>query len=214
MTDEQAPSPVDPRRHWEDVYARKAVDQVSWYRAHLETSLRFVDQAQLSPDAAIIDVGAGASTFVDDLLGRGFKAPTVLDLSSRALELAKARLGERAAGVRWLVGDITTVELPAAAYDFWHDRAVFHFLTDPAHRAAYVEQVRHALKPGGRVVVGAFSPEGPKQCSGLEVAQYSEGGLHAVFGPGFERLGCVRETHQTPTGSAQEFLYCECRLRP
>lgn len=202
------------QRHWEDVYSRKAADQVSWFQPHLERSLQFVDQAKLTADAAIIDVGGGASTFVDDLLARGFSAVTVVDLSARALEIARARLGDRGASVQWVVGDITTLELPEHRYDFWHDRAVFHFLTDPLQRARYVELVRKSLKPGGRIVVATFSPDGPTRCSGLDVTQYSEGAIHAVFGADFAPLGCVRETHHTPSGSSQEFLYCECRLRP
>jgi len=202
------------QRHWEEVYSRKAESQVSWFRPHLERSLEFVDHAGLSQDAAIIDVGAGASTLVDDLLARGFTKLTMVDLSSRALEIAKARLEDRGDSVRWLVGDVTTLELPEHAYDFWHDRAVFHFLTDPAQRARYVELVRKSLKPGGRIVVATFSDDGPSRCSGLDVAQYSEGSIHAVFGADFAPLGCVRETHHTPSGSTQEFLYCECRLLP
>lgn len=202
---------MDPR-HWESVYQRKAVDEVSWYRPHLDQSLRFIDEAKLPADAAIIDVGAGASTLVDDLLDRGFRDVTALDLSSRALEVARARLQERAAQVKWIVGDVTSIGLPELAYDLWHDRAVFHFLTDPDDRRRYVAQVRRSLRPGGRVLVATFSHEGPTSCSGLDVSRYDEGELHAVFGPDFEPLACVRETHVTPGGKPQAFLYCECRL--
>jgi SAM-dependent methyltransferase len=147
--------------HWESIYERKQVHQVSWFRPHLDQSLASVDELQLPKDARLIDVGAGASTFVDDLLDRGFTSLTVADLSSKALEASKRRLGARAAQVDWRVGDVTTLALPAHAYDFWHDRAVFHFLRDPADRARYVAQVERALKPGGHVLIATFGPRAP-----------------------------------------------------
>jgi SAM-dependent methyltransferase len=202
------------REHWEGVYQRKGPNEVSWYRPHLEVSLRFIDQAALGDGAAIIDVGGGASTLVDDLLARGHRDVTVLDLSARAIEAVKARLGDRAAGVHWLVGDVTRVELPAAAYDLWHDRAVFHFLGDDADRARYVAAVKRALKPGGHLVIGTFGPEGPTRCSGLEVMRYSAGELQAQLGESFELLGSVTELHATPSGARQQFVYCHCRYSP
>ncbi|MBL8918415.1 MAG: class I SAM-dependent methyltransferase [Myxococcaceae bacterium] len=199
--------------HWESVYQRKPTTGVSWYRPHLDQSLRFIEDARLPAQGAIIDVGAGASTLVDDLLGRGYRDLTVLDLSPRALEVTRARLGDRGRQVKWVVGDVTSVGLPHQAYDFWHDRAVFHFLTDGEQRRRYVEQVRRCLRPGGRVLIATFSHEGPTSCSGLAVARYDEHELHAVFGPDFEPLSCATEQHLTPSGKAQAFLYCECRLR-
>lgn len=199
--------------HWDEVYTRKASTEVSWFRPHLEQSLKLIDEAGLTPEAAIIDVGAGASTLVDDLLDRGYRRLSMLDLSERALDVSMTRLGERAALVHWLVGDVTELPLPEASFDLWHDRAVFHFLTDPVVRSRYVEAVRRALKPGGRVIIATFSPEGPTSCSGLEVARYDEGELHAVFGDDFVPLRCVPELHHTPSGKPQAFLYCECRLR-
>lgn len=201
------------RRHWDGVYERKATTEVSWYRPHLDQSLRFIDEARLPADAAIIDVGAGASTLVDDLLARGFRDLTALDLSARALEVAQARLGSCARDLKWVVGDITSVTLPERMWDFWHDRAVFHFLTTAEARSRYVAQVRRSLKPGGRVLIATFSHEGPTSCSGLEVCQYDEHELHAVFGPDFEPVACVPDLHFTPGGRPQAFLYCECRLR-
>ncbi|MER2559883.1 MAG: class I SAM-dependent methyltransferase [Myxococcaceae bacterium] len=200
-------------QHWDEVYTRKASDEVSWYRPHLDQSLKLIDEAGLSPEAAIIDVGAGASTLVDDLLDRGYRRLSMLDLSERALDVAMTRLGQRSGAVQWLVGDVTTLPLPEATFDLWHDRAVFHFLTDPLLRARYVEVVRRALKPGGRVIVATFSHEGPTTCSGLEVARYEEGEVHAVFGDDFAPLRCLPELHHTPSGKPQAFLYCECRLR-
>ena len=197
--------------HWETVYTQKAAENVSWYQPHLEVSLDFIAKAGLASGDAIIDVGGGASTLVDDLLARGFTNLTVLDLSAKALETAQARLGERAALVRWLVGDVRTVALPQQGFAFWHDRAVFHFLRDQADRRAYVAQVRRALQPGGHVVVATFGPQGPEKCSGLEVARYDGDGLHAEFGAPFEKLSSCTEVHDTPWGSEQQFVYCFCR---
>jgi SAM-dependent methyltransferase len=199
--------------HWEAIYGAKAPHDVSWYRPHLDRSLKFIDQAGLSPDAEIIDVGAGASTLADDLLERGYRKVTVLDLSEAAIAHARSRLGNRADRVTWIVGDITRVELPEHRYDFWHDRAVFHFLVDADARGRYVAKVRHALKPGGHVVVATFGPEGPERCSGLPVSRYSPEGIHDQFGDQFIKIGSEAELHHTPWGSEQEFVYCYCRLQ-
>lgn len=199
--------------HWDDIYGRKGADAVSWYRPHLERSLEFITATGLPSDAALIDVGAGASTLVDDLLTRGFSNLTVLDLSEAAIETAKKRLGPRADSVRWSVGDITKVELPEAAYDFWHDRAVFHFLREPAARRRYVDAVRRALKPGGHVLVATFGPQGPERCSGLDVVRYDADGLHGEFGGEFRKVSNATELHTTPWGSEQQFVYCYCRWK-
>lgn len=199
--------------HWEGVYGRKKTDEVSWFRPHLEQSLDYVARARLSLDAAIIDVGAGASTLVDDLIAQGFSNLTAVDLSATAMDIARKRLGDRGALVNWLVGDITQLELPAHAYDFWHDRAVFHFLREPAARARYVAAVRHALKPGGHIVVATFGPDGPERCSELDTMRYSAEQLHGQFGAEFEKLHDRIELHPTPSGKEQEFVYCYCRLR-
>ncbi|MFO0548073.1 MAG: class I SAM-dependent methyltransferase [Polyangiaceae bacterium] len=209
---EGALTPVSTQSHWDDVYGRKAVDAVSWFRPHLETSLGFLKGAKLGPDASIIDVGGGASTFVDDALELGFSNITVLDLAEGSLKAAGARLGPRGDRVNWMVADITRVALPARSFDFWHDRAVFHFLTDPADRARYVAQARAALKPGGFIVVATFAPDGPEKCSGLEVARFTAEGIHDEFGATFEKVGEAREVHETPWGSEQAFSYCYCRV--
>jgi len=166
----------------------------------------------LSKSSAIIDVGGGASTFVDDLIARGFENVTVLDLSAGAITQARQRLGARGARVMWLVGDITEVELPERAFDFWHDRAVFHFLTDEAARGRYIESVRHALRPNGHVLVATFGPTGPEKCSGLPVMRYSAEGIHDQFGDEFRKVGSDEEVHHTPWGTEQEFVYCYCRM--
>ncbi len=200
--------------HWESVYGAKAPQDLSWYRPHLDRSLKFIDQARLSPDAAIIDVGGGASTLVDDLLARGYRNVTVLDLSEAAITYARTRLGNSADRVTWIVGDITRVNLPRHRYDFWHDRAVFHFLVEANARGRYVSKVQHALKPGGHIVVATFGPEGPERCSGLPVSRYSPEGIHDQFGDQFTKIGSDGELHHTPWGTEQEFVYCYCRLQP
>jgi 2-polyprenyl-3-methyl-5-hydroxy-6-metoxy-1,4-benzoquinol methylase len=203
---------VDAKTHWEKVYATKAPESVSWYRAHLETSLALLERAAVARSSSIIDIGGGESTLVDDLLLRGYKNLTVLDVSRTAIEVTKRRLGSAAKLVRWRVGDIFEIELEPHAYDLWHDRAVFHFLTTEERRLAYVRQVTSAVKPGGHVIVGTFGPEGPTKCSGLEVMRYDAESLHGEFGGRFRLVQSSKELHQTPIGTTQQFLYCYCRL--
>ncbi len=203
---------MSSKSHWETVYGDKPATGVSWYTPHLERSLALIERAAGSPDAHIIDVGGGAATLVDDLLAKGFSTLTVLDLSQTALDLTRERLGGRAQGVQWLCGDITRVALPEASVDVWHDRAVFHFLTDPDARRRYVETVRRAVKPGGHVIVATFGPDGPRRCSGLEVARYDADEIHATFGAPFQKVDSEQERHTTPWGAEQEFVYCLCRL--
>jgi SAM-dependent methyltransferase len=200
------------REHWEGVYQHKTPSEVSWYRPHLERSLGFIEAAGLRKDAAILDVGSGTSTFVDDLIARGFENVTVLDLSTGALEQVRARLGARARFVTFLTGDILTSELPEHHFDFWHDRAVFHFLSDADARTRYVAAVHRALKPDGHVLVATFGPSAPEHCSGLPVMRYSAEGIHAQFGAEFRKVGSDEEIHQTPWGAEQEFVYCYCRM--
>jgi SAM-dependent methyltransferase len=202
---------MQSRAHWERVYATKPADRVSWYQEHAQQSLRLIRDTGVGLDASIIDVGGGASTLVDDLLAGGYTTITVLDLSATALAAAKARLGPRAEAVRWIEADVTSAELPAHGYDVWHDRAVFHFLTDPADRRAYVDVVIRAVKPGGHVIVATFAEDGPTQCSGLPVQRYSASGLHAEFGAPFTLLRHEKEEHHTPSGAVQRFVYCYCR---
>jgi ubiquinone/menaquinone biosynthesis C-methylase UbiE len=203
---------MESMSHWERVYAQRKPDAVSWYQPHATLSLDLIRRIGAGPATRVIDVGGGASTLVDDLLAAGVGDVTVLDISAAALRLAQARLGDRASRVHWIHGDITRVELEPAAYDIWHDRAVFHFLANPADRAAYVAQVRRAVRPGGHVIVAAFGPEGPEQCSGLPVVRYEPGRLHAQFGGRFELLEHLTEAHRTPSGSVQQFVYCHCVL--
>ena len=203
---------MDTKAHWEKVYATKAPDAVSWYRAHLETSLALIERAAETRSASIIDIGAGESTLVDDLLLRGYKKLTLLDVSETAMEATQKRLGSAANQVRWLVGDVVEMELEPQAYDLWHDRAVFHFLTTPERRLAYVRQVTRAVKRGGHVIVSTFGPDGPTKCSGLEVMRYDAESLHGEFGGRFRLVESSRELHETPSGTTQQFLYCYCRF--
>jgi SAM-dependent methyltransferase len=203
---------MDAKTHWEKVYTTKAPEAFSWYRAHLETSLTLIERAACARSAAIIDVGGGESTLVDDLLFRGYRNLTILDVSPTAIDVAKKRLGPAAKRVSWLVADIAEIELQPLAYDLWHDRAVFHFLTTPEHRGAYVQQVARAVKRGGHVIVSTFGPEGPTKCSGLEVMRYDADSLHGEFGARFRLVESAMELHHTPFGNTQQFLYCYCRI--
>jgi ubiquinone/menaquinone biosynthesis C-methylase UbiE len=198
--------------HWEAVYGKKKPDQVSWFRPHLDQSLAYVARAGLEHDAALLDVGGGASTFVDDLISDGYSRLTVNDISATSLELARQRLGPRGASVRWMVGDITRLVLPERAYDFWHDRAVFHFLREAEERERYVAAVRRAVKPGGHILVATFGPHGPERCSDLDTMRYSADQLHGQFGADFKKVHETVEIHPTPSGKQQEFVYCYCRL--
>jgi ubiquinone/menaquinone biosynthesis C-methylase UbiE len=199
------------KNHWERIYSTKATDAVSWYQEHASSSLRLIQATRVPKDAAIIDVGGGASTLVDDLLADGYSNLTVLDLSSAALSAAKERLGARAAAVRWLEADITEIDLPRLEYEVWHDRAVFHFLTSEEDRAAYVRAVLRSVKHGGHVIVATFAEDGPEQCSGLPVVRYSAAHLHSEFGDSFTLLDHQTEDHHTPFGTVQKFVYCHCR---
>ncbi len=179
---------MDAKTHWEKVYATKAPEAVSWYRPHLETSLALI------------------------LLARSYENITVLDVSQTAIDVTKKRLGLAAEQVHWLVADVTDAQLERGAYDVWHDRAVFHFLTTSEHRAAYVRQVGHAVKPGGHVIVCTFGPEGPTKCSGLDVIRYDSESLHDQFGVRFRLVESSKELHRTPFGTTQQFLFCYCKV--
>lgn len=203
---------MDAKAHWERVYTTKAPEAVSWYRRHLDTSLALIERAAEARSASIIDVGGGESTLVDDLLFRGYKNITVLDVSQSAIDLTKSRLESAAEQVRWLVGDITEMALEPRAYDLWHDRAVFHFLTAREQRIAYVRQVARSVKPGGHIIVSTFGSDGPTKCSGLEVMRYDAESLHGEFGARFRLVESSEELHQTPFGTTQQFLYCYCRI--
>jgi len=200
------------KTHWEKVYTTKATDQVSWYRPHLETSLALIDRTAAGLSASTIDVGGGESTLVDDLLARGYQNVTVLDISQTAIEVTKKRLKNLAERIHWIAADVSKANLPTNAYDIWHDRAVFHFLTSMEQRAAYVDNVARSVKHGGHVIIGTFGPEGPKRCSGLDVMRYDAESLHNQFGNRFRLVESLKELHHTPFGTTQQFLYCYCQV--
>jgi 2-polyprenyl-3-methyl-5-hydroxy-6-metoxy-1,4-benzoquinol methylase len=178
----------------------------------LETSLAIIEKAAPARGASIIDVGGGESTLVNDLVAHGYQSIAVLDVSQTAIDVTKKRLGPAAESVQWLTVDITNCELAPGAYDIWHDRAVFHFLTTTEQRGAYVRQVARAVKAGGHVLVSTFGPEGPTKCSGLKVVRYDAESMHGEFGVRFRLLDSIKELHNTPFGTRQQFLYCLCRL--
>ena len=202
---------MQPRQHWQQVYATKAADEVSWFQPQAATSLRLIRATGVSHAAALIDVGGGASTLVDGLLAEGYANLTMLDLSAAALAAARARLGASGESVRWLEADIADADLPENAYEVWHDRAAFHFLTEARDRAAYVRNVLRALKPGGHLIVATFAEDGPTQCSGLPICRYSADALQAEFGDAFALVHQEYEAHVTPMGNVQRFVYCGFR---
>ncbi|MDX2068114.1 MAG: class I SAM-dependent methyltransferase [Haliscomenobacter sp.] len=193
--------------HWDQVYSTKALEQSSWYQPKPSISLDFVQQFSIPKNAAIIDVGGGDSLLVDHLLDMGYQNISVLDISSKALERAQNRLGERAQAVKWILADAAKFE-PTEQYDFWHDRAAFHFLTTTADIQHYAQMAAQAVKPGGFLVIGTFSEQGPKKCSGLEIKQYSEQSLVQVFDHQFQKIRCQQVDHLTPTQAIQQFTFC------
>jgi ubiquinone/menaquinone biosynthesis C-methylase UbiE len=200
------------RTHWDNVYRTKAASEVSWYQPEATVSLGLIRRVAPDIDTPILDVGGGASTLVDGLVQAGYRRVTVLDLAGSALAVAQQRLGPRASEVEWIEADVLSAALAPAGYRVWHDRAVFHFLTDPEDRARYLAQTRRAVAPGGHVIVASFATDGPARCSGLEVVRYSPDTMHAAFGDGFRLIDSVREDHLTPAGATQAFIYCLCRL--
>ena len=202
---------MNKKSHWENVYQTKAINEVSWYRDHLENSLQMIGNTGVDKTAAIIDVGGGTSTLVDDLLADGYGNVAVLDISSRAIAESQKRLEHAAERVDWIVADITQADLPENYYDVWHDRAVFHFLTDAEDRRKYVQIAMRSLKVGGHIIVASFGLEGPRKCSGLDVVRYSPESMHGEFGDQFRLVRSVKESHETPFGTTQEFVYCYCR---
>jgi SAM-dependent methyltransferase len=203
---------MDAQAHWDKIYSEKTPNAVSWYSPHLEKSLSLIEELAPDRSVSIIDVGGGESTLVDDLLARSYEKITVLDISQTAVDANRERLGSVAERVTWIVSDITNAELEPSSYDLWHDRAVFHFLTDSRDRQAYVRQVARSVRHGGYVVVSTFGPEGPMKCSGLEVVRYDAESLHHEFGRRFRMLGSSTELHRTPLQTVQQFLYCYCRV--
>lgn len=198
---------MDRKAHWDKVYNSKAAHEVGWFQPRPESSLDLIARSGVGREAALIDVGGGASLLVDRLLDAGWSDVSVLDVSEAALYATRQRLGDRADGVHWLVEDVTRFE-PTRQYAIWHDRAVFHFLTDPTERAAYVNAAMAGVKPGGCLIIATFGPEGPEQCSGLPVVRYAPSELAGLFAGGFDQVETVEEIHHTPGGVPQQFVYC------
>lgn len=200
----------DRKKHWEEIYTTKELHEVSWYQPTPQTSLDFISMFDLPKFAKIIDVGGGDSFLVDHLLDLGFENVTVLDISEKAIDRAKKRLGERAEKVKWIVADAANFT-PTETYDFWHDRAAFHFLTDEKDIKTYVETAHKALEKNGVLAIGTFSEQGPKKCSGIEITQYSKEGLTEIFGDLFTRVACLQVDHKTPFDTVQNFTFCTFR---
>jgi ubiquinone/menaquinone biosynthesis C-methylase UbiE len=201
------------KKHWEEVYASKDEERLGWYRPRLETSLAWIEELGLDADAPIIDVGGGVSTMIGDLLDAGHQSITVVDISEAALSSAAEKLGAKGKKVNWLEGDITSLKMPISHYDLWHDRAAFHFLTEPWQQRLYRDNLLKTLKPGGYLIIGVFAPEAPARCSGLQVQRYEHRALHTVLGEEFELLRHQKELHVTPGSVEQMYLYCLFRRK-
>lgn len=200
----------DRKKHWDKIYETKELKDVSWYQPTPETSLSFFKQFNVPVNAKIIDVGGGDSLLVDHLLDTGYKDITVLDISEAALERAKKRLGTKAEMVKWIVADAATFK-PTEKYDFWHDRAAFHFLTQEQEIEHYLDTVQKSIKPTGVLVIGTFSEQGPKKCSGIEIKQYSEKSMIERLQKYFEKIKCITVDHKTPFDTIQNFVFCSFR---
>ncbi len=195
------------KQHWENIYQTKELKDVSWYQPTPETSLEFISNLKVAKDVKIIDVGGGDSFLVEFLLDLGYTDITVLDISENAIERAKARMGELAQKVKWIVSDITQFN-PTEKYDLWHDRAAFHFLRSENDIESYMKVLNQAIAEKGQIIIGTFSEDGPLKCSGIEIKQYSEATLIAQFHNTFKKIVCKRVDHPTPFGTTQNFTFC------
>lgn len=202
---------MNSRSHWETIYRERDPGRLSWFQPEATLSLALI-RGVTDPSAAVIDVGGGASPLVDGLLHAGYRAVSVLDISGAALDVARRRLGDAAAGVNWVEGDVRTAPLPSGSADLWHDRAVLHFMVEPADQEAYVTQAARVLRPGGCAVIATFAEDGPTHCSGLPVNRCSVARLEAILGSAFALLDSRSETHRTPAGASQAFVYGVFRL--
>lgn len=201
---------LDRKKHWENIYQTKKLSEVSWFEPTPETSLNFFQQFNIPKTAKIIDIGGGDSLLVDNLLKLGYQDITILDISEQALSRAKQRLGNKAANVKWIVADVVTFK-PTEKYDFWHDRAAFHFLTEENEISDYLDTVQQNINPSGVLVIGTFSEQGPKKCSGIEIKQYSESSMTKRLKTYFEKIKCITVDHKTPFDTIQNFIFCSFR---
>ena len=200
----------DRKKHWENIYQTKELKDVSWFQPTPETSLDFFKQFNMPTTAKVIDIGGGDSFLVDHLLDLGYQDISVLDISAAAIDRAKQRLGDKAKNVKWIVADAATFK-PTEKYDFWHDRAAFHFLTDEHEISNYLETARQNINPTGVLVIGTFSEQGPKKCSGIEIKQYSETTMTDRLKNFFEKIKCITVDHKTPFDTIQNFVFCSFR---
>jgi len=200
------------KSHWETIYSTKAEQEVSWFQEYPKTSMMFLELFDLPLHANIIDIGGGDSHFVDALLEKGYRNIWILDISAQAIERAKKRLGDKAKGINWVVSDVTDFE-PPVQFDFWHDRAAFHFLTSEDAIYKYVTIAEDSIRSKGYLILGTFSENGPQKCSGLEIKQYSEASMSARFEVAFDRIKCIYEDHTTPFNTVQNFLFCSFRKK-
>lgn len=196
-------------QHWQDVYATRDAREVSWFQDEPSVSLRLVTSVS-TPEQSVVDVGGGASFLVDALAARGYSDLTVVDVSQHALDLVRERLRAQGREAQLVASDVTAWR-PGRTFDVWHDRAAFHFLTDPAARTAYADLAAASVRPGGALVLATFALDGPTHCSGLEVARYDAEGLAAALGPAFEPVHDEREEHRTPSGAVQRFTWVVLR---
>ena len=203
---------ISDQQHWDKVYNTKAEEELSWFQPYPKTSMEFVELFNLPLTANIIDIGGGDSHLADVLLDKGYQNIWVLDISANAIERAKKRLGDKASKVHWIVSDVTEFD-PPVQFDFWHDRAAFHFLTSENKIYKYVSIAEDAIKQNGYLILGTFSENGPKKCSGLEIKQYSEASMSARFEIAFDRIKCIREDHTTPRNIKQSFLFCSFKKK-
>lgn len=200
----------DRKKHWDKIYKKNSTDKVSWYQPTPTISLDFVKQFKLAKTAKIIDIGGGDSFFVDHLINLGYQDITVLDISEKAIARAKQRLGHKADMVEWIISDAVNFH-PSNKYDFWHDRAAFHFLTDEKEIERYLATIKTSIKPGGYLLIGTFSEQGPKKCSGIEIKQYSEQTMTDRLKKFFEKIKCITIDHKTPFDTIQNFIFCSFR---
>lgn len=200
------------KEYWENIFRSKSEKEVSWFQEYPKTSMEFIELFKLPVTANIIDIGGGESHFVDALLKKGYQNIWVLDISSNAIEKAKQRLGAKASKVHWVVSDVTDFE-PPIQFDFWHDRAAFHFITTEDSIYKYVSIAEDAIKKDGYLILGTFSEKGPKKCSGLEIKQYSEASMSARFEIAFDRIKCIEVNHTTPFNTIQNFVFCSFKRK-
>jgi len=198
------------KNHWENIYSTKKLNEVGWYQPTPETSLNFIKELKLPKTASIIDIGGGDSFLADNLLEIGYQNISVLDISKKAIERAKLRLGKKGENVKWIEAEITEFN-PTETYDLWHDRAAFHFLTDENEIENYILSAQKGVSDSGNLIIGTFSTEGPKKCSGIEIRQYSESTLLNRFTSSFEKIKCLIIDHETPFNTTQNFIFCSLR---